>query len=79
MARPDTRTGSATLTLVVDQRGRWSARCAVRAPGGHWRTHTNAWLEFGDAPVVPQTLAEVERMMLAVLIARHPDVGLLDG
>lgn len=75
MRRNDIKTGSANLTLTVDANGRWSARMAVRAPGGHWRTHTNAWLEFGTVPRPPATIEEVELMLLAVLTARHPSAA----
>lgn len=75
MNRDHTTTGAATLVLSVGRDGRWSARMNVRAPGGHWRTHTNAWIEFGQVPQAPRTLEEVELMLLAVLTARHPSAA----
>jgi len=63
---------SATACLTIDSHGRWSVRMNTRAPGRTWRGITEAWIETGRAPQIPQTHAEMEQFLLSVLLVRHP-------
>lgn len=64
---------SATVVLTMDSHGRWSLRMSSRPPGRTWRGISDAWIETGRAPQIPQSHAEMERFIVSVLMSRRPE------